>query len=51
MGNSGFSLKRFLSNKNTVTIIAVMIGVVVSLIICVLNKQLNLNQFRLQMLN
>lgn len=29
MGNSGFSLKRFLSNKNTVTIIAVMIGVVV----------------------
>lgn len=28
MGNSGFNLKRFLSNKNTVTILAVLLGVV-----------------------
>ena len=28
MGNSGFSLKRLLSNKNTVTILAVILGVV-----------------------
>lgn len=28
MGNSGFSLRRFLSNKNTVTILAVVIGVI-----------------------